>query len=399
MKQKIFVVLAALALSVVAHGYLTWHFYPLHYGFASGESICNVSAKFDCDTVSASPFSSLFGIPIAAFGATYNLVLFALVLLTWLGFRGNSEKAWRENLWLSLGSVVASVVMGSISTLSLGSFCLFCLFAYGLSLIAFLGLLLAQSAKPWSHFASDIGSWFGESRAMLAWLAAIPLGAGLIHLGSVQNYGAAELDVVVRNSISEWQSSPVNQWTATPSLTKGASVEDAKMVIAEFADFRCGHCKAAAPSLSAFTKAHSEDVRLLFFSFPLDGACNAAIERGDGISCRLAKATLCSERQNLGWVTHNVLFENQSSFFLVTNVEGTDNEIKRLLKDSGLNFEQLVTCMNDPEVDTLIRAQAQEGVNAKVQGTPTIYVNGRKLERGQVLPVLEGIRNSILNSK
>jgi protein-disulfide isomerase len=34
-----------------------------------------------------------------------------------------------------------------------------------------------------------------------------------------------------------------------------------------------------------------------------------------------------------------------------------------------------------------------------VQGTPTIFANGRQLNGGQILPVLQAVRNKALESK
>jgi protein-disulfide isomerase len=38
---------------------------------------------------------------------------------------------------------------------------------------------------------------------------------------------------------------------------------------------------------------------------------------------------------------------------------------------------------------------AKEGDTAKIQGTPAIFVNGRVLDRGQMIPVLEGAYRSL----
>ena len=58
MKQKVFAALVAFALAMLVHGYLTMHYYPIVYGYASGPSLCNVGAKLDCDAVTASAYFS-----------------------------------------------------------------------------------------------------------------------------------------------------------------------------------------------------------------------------------------------------------------------------------------------------------------------------------------------------
>ncbi|MGE0764711.1 MAG: vitamin K epoxide reductase family protein [Bdellovibrionales bacterium] len=398
MKQKIFIALFALGLSVVLHGYLTAHYYPLQLGFGGAPSLCSVGAKFDCDAVSASPYAAIFGIPVAAFGAVYNLILFVMVLFNWLGLRGDSARNWREPFWMSIGSVAATLIMGTITLTKLSSACLFCIGAYVLSLIAFGALLLAQSESPWKFLGSDLRAWFTEQKSFLLWLAAVPIGAGLVHIGMMQNYGAEELSRVVKGSINDWQTGPSVTWTATPSLTKGASVENAKLTLTEFADFRCGHCKHAAPSLKAFVNANP-DVRLVFYSFPLDSTCNPALKHGDGISCHLAKLVICAAQQDRGWQAHDQIFENQEKFQALSTPETINTELKSRMTEQNLDWAAMNTCLKDPATEANLRAQAEQGVAAKVMGTPSIYANGKKLEKAQLLPVLSALKASLSDQK
>ncbi len=397
MKQKVFVALVAFALAMLIHGYLTMHYYPIVFGYSSGPSICNVSAKLDCDTVTVSSYAAVFGIPVAAFGLAFNALLFLLTLLTWLGLRGDPGRSWRDILWLSLGSVGVSIAMGTISTFLVGSLCLFCIGAYALSLIGFLAIWSIGGKSPWRHMGSDIASWFGERRSMLAWLAAVPIFAGFIHLGMKQSNSTDKLEALSKLAVTDWETAPVVQFTATPSLIKGASAESAVMVITEFADFLCSHCKTAAPSLAAFAKAHS-DVRLIFYSFPLDSTCNPKMERGDGASCRLAKAVFCSERQNLGWSVHDKIFERQASLF-GKKVSDLDLVLQSEIEALGGRWTDLETCMNDEQTSTVIKAQAELGALAGVRGTPSVYVNGKAMDLAGLVLSLNLVRHRILKSR
>jgi uncharacterized membrane protein len=81
MKLKLALLFTLIAIGI--HIYLGMHHYALQFGAVESEAICNVSAKFDCDSVAASPFSVLFGIPIALWGAAANMIL-ALLLIGWI---------------------------------------------------------------------------------------------------------------------------------------------------------------------------------------------------------------------------------------------------------------------------------------------------------------------------
>src|ERR1700722_484314 len=95
MKTLTQITLLGAALSVVIHLYLSYHYYPIKFGFSSGPSICSVNATFDCDAVAASQYSAVFGIPLAVWGAATNLVIFLLVLLQWWGWSEYPERLRR----------------------------------------------------------------------------------------------------------------------------------------------------------------------------------------------------------------------------------------------------------------------------------------------------------------
>ncbi|MEK6555784.1 MAG: vitamin K epoxide reductase family protein, partial [Bdellovibrionota bacterium] len=78
MKLKIAILLTLIAVGL--HAYLTLHYYDLNYGSTSGESVCNVSEKFNCDSVSMSQYSTLLGAPLALWGAATNIILLVLLV-------------------------------------------------------------------------------------------------------------------------------------------------------------------------------------------------------------------------------------------------------------------------------------------------------------------------------
>src|SRR6185437_2601668 len=119
------------------HFYLSTHYYPLKFGFAAGQSICNLNAKFDCDAVASSSYADVFGVPVALFGASANFVLFVMMLLSWLEWTENPERLKRWSLLMAGFVLSASVVMGTISLTEMREYCLFCLTLYALSFIIF----------------------------------------------------------------------------------------------------------------------------------------------------------------------------------------------------------------------------------------------------------------------
>lgn len=385
-------------LSVGAHLYLTLHYYPLKFGFASGQSLCNLNAKFDCDAVSASSYSALFGIPLAAWGAVFYSVLFMLILMSWLEWSDYPERLKRWSVLLAGAGVGASVVMASISLTLMHNYCIFCMALYALSLVIFLSVLGFLREPFWSNLKEDLPVMWSESRGILLSILAIPLMAFFTHKIFSQNLGDAQITLLVNEGVHEWEISPKMEFVAKPSLVTGPPHDQATLTLTEFADFRCGHCKRASYTLHAFVKAHP-DVRFEFYSFPLDGACNEKITQASGLSCRLAAAVYCAEKDGKGWQMHDLIFDKQETILGFQTPQEIDNLLGKEITTTGLNWESVQRCIEQPETADAIKAQAKQGGLVNVQGTPTIFANGRMLSRGNILPVLQAVHEKAKSAR
>lgn len=392
MKSKIALLLVLIAIGF--HIYLTLHYYELNFGLGSGESICNLNSKFNCDTVSASPFAALLGMPLALWGAATNGFLAIMILMSILGWVASSERHKRYTLWLSAVIASASIVMGFISTTQIGTYCLFCMGAYILSFLTLI-LLRLDMPKTTDSLPAAVKFLFSSDIKYVLFLLAVPVAVLFFHKSYVMNAGGAELDKILKSTISDWQAAPQTNMSVTaPSISKGP--DQAKMVISEFADFRCSHCKQAVAGLKAFFGSRN-DIKMQFYTFPLDGTCNEALgANGDGISCLLAKNVYCAEKvAQKGWLMHDHIFSIQEKVNTLSSLEAVKDMMNVAYSTFSISADEQLKCVDDPETDKAIRAQAKLGQTAGVQGTPTIFVNGKKLPRGQLLPVLDAAYNSL----
>ncbi|MBX2986547.1 MAG: thioredoxin domain-containing protein [Bdellovibrionaceae bacterium] len=388
--RKRFLMLALIftLIAVGLHFYLAQQHYGLKFGGATGPSVCNINSQFNCDAVAASSYSTVFGVPVAVFGAVANLVLAFLLLVSWLGWTEDREAAARHSLWLAILIFLASVVMGFISFTMMHTYCLFCLAAYVLSILT---LLCAwMGAGGLGPFMDDVKALFQERKWILGLFIAVPVLAFVSHVSTTKNLGGANLEPIVRDSLSRWSNAAT---TAEFDHSRGLEMSNpdgAKMTIVEFADFRCSHCRHAYPTLHAFANAHP-DVKFVFKYFPLDGTCNPAPAlggRGDGISCLMASIVQCEQKtRQQGWEAHHYFFDNQES---LVRIPAPDEVMKRYCDDQKADCEALKACVESGEIRDLVRASAMEGVTAGVQGTPSVFVNGKNLPNGQLIPVLEG---------
>ncbi|MDG0816526.1 vitamin K epoxide reductase/DsbA family protein [Bdellovibrio svalbardensis] len=390
-----FLLLALLStlVAIGIHIYLTQHFYQVKFGLGEGGSVCNINEVLNCDAVTASRFSSFLGLPIALWGVATNLILLCFLGLTRYNLTQDRAKTSRYAFILSALTVIASVVMGTISLTAMKNLCIFCITAYFLSIVGFVTTWLGAEKVNLRNISDDIKDLFVTDRWALGYFIAVPVIAFLANLMYLESHGLSDIEKIANDKVIYWQSSPQQNFDLTTGLSLQAGNSEPIMTIVEFADFRCPHCKHAVPSLHAFTNSHP-DVKLIFKPFPLDGTCNDAIKGGgDGISCGLAIAVMCAEQINKsGWKAHNYFFDNQMDIIQAQNLEKNLEAVSPVI---GITKEDLKKCVEGPEVKAMVIKMANEGAAAQIQGTPTVFVNGRVLNGGQLLPVLDAAYKSL----
>lgn len=140
---------------------------------------------------------------------------------------------------------------------------------------------------------------------------------------------------------------------------KGA--EDAKVTVVEFADFECPYCRVASNMLADISEKYGDSVAIYFKQFPLGGHQH---------SMSAATAALAAHNQGKFWEMHDMIFENQRGL--------SGDSFNKFAGRLGLNMSKFDSDLKSPSIASAIQRDRQEGDNAGLTGTPTIYINGRK---------------------
>ena len=119
--------------------------------------------------------------------------------------------------------------------------------------------------------------------------------------------------------------------------------------------------RAAHPELERLIREFAGQVKLVFKHFPLDSHLRAiAATRAPG-----------GAAQGKFWEMHDVLFAHQR--------ELEDADFERYAGMLGLDMERFKSDFASSEVQERVEADRDEGLKLGIEGTPTIYVNGRLL--------------------
>jgi protein-disulfide isomerase len=153
----------------------------------------------------------------------------------------------------------------------------------------------------------------------------------------------------------------------TPDHVLGKA--DAPITIIEYASLTCPHCaefdKDIVPELKA-KYIETGKAKLIFRDFPLDQWALRA-----SVLARCAPAD-----KYFSFV--DVLFQNQVTWATAKDPMAALEKIGKL---GGVSSEQFNACMQDHALQDAVLAQSLQGQKEfDIQGTPTIIVNGKKIE-------------------
>ena len=154
---------------------------------------------------------------------------------------------------------------------------------------------------------------------------------------------------------------------AAPPRVRGDA--SAPVTLEEFGDFECPPCAALHPELKKIEAEFGPRLKVIFRHFPLEQMHKNAVAA--------ARAAEAAGRQNRFWEMHDMLYENQNVW---KNDADTRVRFAGYAARLGLNVEQFKADMDAPAVMERIIADRLRGRSLGVEGTPTIFLNGRELD-------------------
>ena len=153
-----------------------------------------------------------------------------------------------------------------------------------------------------------------------------------------------------------------------PGTSPSTGPTDAKITLIEFADFECPSCRQLDRALRDLLPKHPE-IRFVYKDFPLTTIHPWAMTA--------SLAGQCTAQQNPAsfWKIHDIIFDSQD---LITP-SNVWEKMADFATQIGLNVETFRACMANPDTTHEIEKTTAEGQDLNVTGTPTIFVNGRRI--------------------
>jgi protein-disulfide isomerase len=155
---------------------------------------------------------------------------------------------------------------------------------------------------------------------------------------------------------------------------------DAPLTVIEYSSLTCPHCAALHKDVLPHIKETWIDkgrARLAYRHYPLDG-----------LALRAAAVANCFEGERF-FAFVNLLFETQQRWVRAVDPVQALGQMARL---AGLSQERFESCIgNEGEMDKIIARAQHGGKTFGVQSTPTLIVNGQKIEGARSFEELDKI--------
>lgn len=139
----------------------------------------------------------------------------------------------------------------------------------------------------------------------------------------------------------------------------------APVTVVMFSDFQCSACSATHPVLKKVIAEYGDKVRLVVRDFPLESIHENAF--------RAALAANAARHQGKFFEYIDVLYRNQD------NLDAAS--LNRYAAELGLNLKQFELDLSSEKTAEEVRKDMADGLKYGARGTPTIFINGVKIQR------------------
>lgn len=158
--------------------------------------------------------------------------------------------------------------------------------------------------------------------------------------------------------------------------------EKAPVTIVEFSDLQCPHCKDAQPVIEKLLAAEP-NARFVFQNYPLP-MHNWASKAADYADC------VGRSSNDAFWKFVQGTFDEQANI----TESNADEKLTSIADAAGVKGADIAACAAKPDTRARVEKSVALGSEVGVSGTPTVFVNGRKI--GNVVGVPEDVLKGLV---
>lgn len=144
--------------------------------------------------------------------------------------------------------------------------------------------------------------------------------------------------------------------------------QQAGVQLVEFGDFQCPACAFYAPWVTQLRTEFKNEIGVTFRHFPL-----RQNHQNAQLASQVAEA---AGLQGKFWLAVDAIYDGQKTWADQLSARGT---LLNLVRSTGVNMAKLEADLDSTVVKNKIEQHYQSGLRSGVGGTPTFYLNGKKI--------------------
>ncbi|WP_328811748.1 MULTISPECIES: DsbA family protein [unclassified Rhodococcus (in: high G+C Gram-positive bacteria)] len=155
---------------------------------------------------------------------------------------------------------------------------------------------------------------------------------------------------------------------------------ESRATFVEFLDFECEACRAAYPAVEQLRETYGDTVTFVVRYFPIPSHANAE---------RAARAVEAAAQQGRFEAMYQRMYETQAQWG--EQQAPMDNLFREFGAGLGLDMTAYDAAYDDPATLERIRADVADGQALGVQGTPTFFVDGVRVEATDISDLTDAL--------
>jgi protein-disulfide isomerase len=148
------------------------------------------------------------------------------------------------------------------------------------------------------------------------------------------------------------------------------------VTLVEYGDFQCPYCEQYSSTVQQVQAKYGDQIKFQFRNYPLTSLHPNAFAA--------ARAAEAAGLQNKYWEMHDALYQ-PANWQVWTGASDAVPYFNQYAQQLGLNVDQFKKDYLSSKVNDLINSDMAEGNKLGITGTPTFFLDGKKIEVGNTV--------------
>lgn len=334
---------------------------------------CDCGEKIDCEAVGSSAFSIFLDLPVAVWGILAYAIVLLLAMI--MSLQGTRPETSLSTALLSGSMFVFSVTLWGISFSTTNALCLLGLAVSTINLaIAAVAILeITTSGGLAKSFADCLKRLRSNKIAFLCIIFSF----------------SATLTVIYEVLPRYWIRS---SWLEGVTLPNGVDengnpwlgAERPKLVVHEYLDYECPHCRAAHYYLRDIIEDNPATIRLVRHDFARIPCL--AKEEGDSLEkrCELARSAHCATLRGKFWEWNDAILASPKPIL----VRERENFMRTVAVRLGFDYSLFKKCLTDRETYEYSQKVYNAAIKRGIRETPSYIVKDKTMRLEELLELV-----------